>query len=64
MPTYSYRCSNCGHEFDIEQKIKDEPLKTCPHCHFDYLNKIITSAPGISFKGHGFHCTDYKSKRG
>src|SRR6266851_4330019 len=29
MPTYGYRCSNCGHEFEIQQKITDQPLKPC-----------------------------------
>ena len=29
MPTYANICS-CGKEFEIEQKITDSPLKTCP----------------------------------
>jgi len=58
MPTYGYRCSNCGHEFEIRQKMTDEPLKTCPKCQ-GKLNKILYPV-GISFKGSGFYTTDYK----
>ena len=27
MPTYDYKCSNCGDTFEILQSIKAEPLK-------------------------------------
>jgi putative FmdB family regulatory protein len=58
MPTYGYRCSNCGHEFEIQQKITDQPLKACPKCQ-GKLAKILYPV-GISFKGSGFYTTDYK----
>ncbi len=58
MPTYGYRCSNCGHEFEIQQKITDQPLKACPKCQGE-LAKILYPV-GISFKGSGFYTTDYK----
>jgi len=58
MPTYGYRCSNCGHEFEIQQKITDPPLKACPKCQ-GKLSKILYPV-GISFKGSGFYSTDYK----
>ncbi len=58
MPTYGYRCSNCGHEFEIRQKMTDEPLKTCPKCQAK-LSKLLDPV-GISFKGSGFYTTDYK----
>jgi putative FmdB family regulatory protein len=59
MPTYGYRCSNCGHEFEIQQKITDPPLKACPKCQ-GKLSKTIYPV-GIRFKGSGFYSTDYKS---
>ncbi|HEX7265195.1 MAG TPA: FmdB family zinc ribbon protein [Candidatus Dormibacteraeota bacterium] len=58
MPTYGYRCSNCGHEFEIHQRMSDEPLTTCPKCQ-GKLAKILYPV-GISFKGSGFYTTDYK----
>src|ERR1700737_2421423 len=58
MPTYGYRCSNCGHQFEIVQRISEEPLKTCPKCQ-GKLSKVLYPV-GISFKGSGFYTTDYK----
>src|ERR1700704_864197 len=59
MPTYGYRCGSCGHEFEIRQKMADEPLTTCPKCK-GKLAKMLYPV-GISFKGSGFYTTDYKS---
>jgi putative FmdB family regulatory protein len=58
MPTYGYRCGSCGHQFEIVQRISDEPLKVCPTCQ-GKLTKILYPV-GISFKGSGFYTTDYK----
>ena len=58
MPTYGYRCGTCGHQFEIIQRISDEPLTTCPKCQ-GKLAKILYPV-GISFKGSGFYTTDYK----
>jgi len=30
MPTYEYECERCG-VFEVEQKISDPPLTTCPN---------------------------------
>jgi putative FmdB family regulatory protein len=58
MPTYGYRCGNCGHQFEIVQRISEEPLTTCPKCQ-GKLSKVLYPV-GISFKGSGFYTTDYK----
>jgi putative FmdB family regulatory protein len=58
MPTYGYRCGSCGHQFEIVQRISDEPLTTCPKCQ-GKLSKMMYPV-GISFKGSGFYTTDYK----
>ena len=60
MPTYEYRCRDCGHSFDIVQKMSDDPLTHCPECGGS-LRKVFT-APAISFKGSGFYATDHGSK--
>jgi len=60
MPTYEYRCRNCGHSFDIIQKMSDASLTHCPECGGE-LRKVFT-APAISFKGSGFYATDHGSK--
>ena len=51
MPTYGYRCGTCGHEFEIRQRITEEPLSTCPKCG-GKLAKMLYPA-GIIFKGSG-----------
>ena len=58
MPTYGYRCGSCGHEFEIQQRITDQPLTTCPKCG-GKLSKMLYPA-GIIFKGSGYYTTDYK----
>ncbi len=58
MPTYGYRCSNCGHQFEIQQRMTDAPLEACPKCQ-GKLTKILYPT-GVIFKGSGFYSTDYK----
>lgn len=60
MPTYGYRCSNCGHQFEIHQSFSDAPLQECPKCG-GKLAKLFYPA-GVIFKGSGFYTTDYKAK--
>jgi putative FmdB family regulatory protein len=64
MPTYEYRCRNCGHTFDVVQAMSDETLTDCPVCGGE-LRKVF-APPAISFKGSGFYATDHgkKSKAG
>jgi putative FmdB family regulatory protein len=58
MPTYEYRCKECGDELEVVQSFSDDPLDTCPSCGGP-LRKVF-AAPGISFKGSGFYKTDSK----
>jgi putative FmdB family regulatory protein len=60
MPTYEYRCRDCGHSFDIVQKMSDEALTHCPECGGE-LRKVF-APPAISFKGSGFYATDHGKK--
>jgi putative FmdB family regulatory protein len=57
MPIYTYRCENCGHQFDKHQSFSENPLKVCPSCHKHALHKVYFPA-GVSFKGSGFYVTD------
>lgn len=63
MPIYTYRCSNCGVQFDRKQKFSDTPLTQCPECRKKTLHKVI-SPVGIVFKGSGFYATDNRSPSG
>ena len=59
MPTYEYRCTQCGTHFDVLQNMSDEPVKQCPKCG-GKVRRLLGAGAGIIFKGHGFYATDYK----
>ena len=61
MPTYDYKCSNCGHAWEKFQSIKDNPIKKCPHCGKNTAQRLIGTGAGLIFKGSGFYITDYRS---
>ena len=42
------------------QKFSDEPLKKCPNCDKNALNKLISS-PSFRLKGSGWYETDFKT---
>jgi putative FmdB family regulatory protein len=63
MPIYTYRCGNCGVQFDRHQKYEDQPLRRCPECNKKALRKVIAPV-GIVFKGSGFYATDNRSPSG
>jgi putative FmdB family regulatory protein len=58
MPTYEYKCTSCGIEFERFQKISDDPIKTCPECDGE-VQRLISTGGGLVFKGPGFYATDY-----
>lgn len=60
MPTYSYRCTQCNHAFDIHQAFSDATLTVCPNCG-GTLRKIF-SPVGVSFTGSGFYRNDSREK--
>lgn len=59
MPTYTYRCTKCGHEFERFQSMSDEPVKRCPECKSKVMRTF--NPVGIVLKGSGFHRNDYRS---
>ena len=60
MPIYEYRCSSCGNEHEVLQKISEPLLTTCPACRKDTLTKLV-SAAGFQLKGSGWYATDFKN---
>jgi putative FmdB family regulatory protein len=59
LPTYSYKCTECGTAFDIQQAFTDNTLTECPNCG-GKLRKIFT-AVGVSFTGSGFYRNDSRA---
>src|SRR5476651_122700 len=60
MPTYSYRCTECGEAFDIQQAFTDDSLTVCPNCGGP-LRKLFNTV-GVTFNGSGFYRTDSRPK--
>lgn len=60
MPTYEYKCLNCGHSFELFQSMSAEPVSKCYKCNGN-LKRLIGTGAGAIFKGSGFYQTDYKN---
>lgn len=63
MPVYTYRCENCGVQFDQRQHFDEPQLEECPECGKKTLRKLFLPV-GILFKGPGFYATDHRSASG
>lgn len=63
MPIYEYKCLACGQHSEFMQKMNDEPMKECPHCHKGELSRLI-SPVGFQLKGSGWYVTDFKDQKG
>jgi len=61
VPTYEYKCSSCGHQFEEFQNMSDAPLATCPQCG-GKVQRLIGTGGAVIFKGSGFYATDYAKK--
>ena len=61
MPTYMYKCADCGHRFEAVQGFHDDPLDTCPECE-GQARRVIGNV-GVTFKGSGFYRTDSRGDK-
>src|ERR1700741_2021835 len=61
MPTYEYRCPECGTDFEKFQRMSDEPVAECPECGAQAQRRLSAGA-GLLFKGNGFYITDYRGE--
>ncbi len=60
MPVYEYACEKCKHEFEVEQRISDDPVKTCPKCRARKVKRLI-SRTSFVLKGSGWYSDLYAS---
>ena len=58
MPTYVYACEQCGHEFEREQRITEDPIRNCPACGKESAKRMITQGNFI-LKGSGWYSDLY-----
>lgn len=59
MPTYEYRCQDCGEHLEIVQSFRDDALTECSNCG-GTLKKVFGNI-GVVLKGSGFYKTDNRS---
>ncbi len=57
MPRYDYRCTGCGHEFELVQSFREAGSGTCPVC--EGAGRRLFHAVPVIYKGSGFYTTDY-----
>ena len=62
MPTYEYKCLACGYDFEMFQRMNDEPIMECPKCN-GKVKRLLGAGSGPIFKGSGFYHTDYKNAK-
>ena len=63
MPIYEYRCDKCEHEFEREQRITADPVKTCPECKSRRVKRLISQTSFV-LKGSGWYSDLYSSNSG
>ena len=62
--TYEYLCRACGHQWEAQQSIKEDPLKDCPQCGQPEAKRQISRSPGFILKGGGWYSDLYSSPGG
>ena len=61
MPVYEYKCTKCGHQMELLQRITDPPMTQCEVCS-GKVKKLISHST-FHLKGSGWYVTDYASNR-
>ena len=62
MPIYEYACERCDDEFEVEQRITDDPLKRCPSCRSPRVKRLISQTSFV-LKGSGWYSDLYSSPK-
>jgi putative FmdB family regulatory protein len=62
VPTYDYRCRDCGHTIEIVHSILEDGPDACDRCRGP-LVRVLHPA-GVIFKGSGFYSTDSRKSPG
>jgi putative FmdB family regulatory protein len=62
VPTYDYRCRDCGHEIEIIHSILEDGPDACDRCRGPLIR--VLHPAGVIFRGSGFYVTDSRAPRG
>ena len=60
MPIYEYACEKCRHEFEVEQRITEDPVRSCPECRSRKVKRLISQTSFV-LKGSGWYSDLYSS---
>ncbi len=60
MPVYEYECPACKKVFEVQQRMSDDPIKTCKDCGGEV--KKLVSVSSFHLKGGGWYSDGYSSK--
>jgi len=63
MPTYDYHCKACGKEFELEQRITENPIKKCPSCGKFQVRRLISNTSFV-LRGGGWYSDGYHGSGG
>lgn len=55
MPTYDYRCRNCGHREEFYESIKATPRTFCPECDDESFFRVVTGGLATFIPKRGKH---------
>ncbi len=59
MPVYEYECDTCRKVFEVQQRMADAPLSSCPECEGSV--KKVMSMSSFQLKGGGWYADGYAS---
>jgi len=60
MPAYDFRCTECAETFEVNRPMSSTTEECCPSC--GAVARKVFSPVSVTFKGTGFHNTDYRPK--
>lgn len=63
MPIYEYKCTNCGKELEVMQKISAPAPDDCPECHHKNTFERLVSRTSFQLKGGGWYSDLYGSTK-
>ncbi|MBF7082152.1 zinc ribbon domain-containing protein [Desulfallas sp. Bu1-1] len=55
MPTYDFRCGQCGHKFTVLVSISEKDKVTCPACGAGKIEQLFTGC-AVRTGGGGGSC--------
>lgn len=53
MPTYEYKCLNCGKTFSLQMSITEHDIQkkvACPHCKSENVSRIYSTFSAVTSK--------------